>query len=90
MSDIDIIMESMLMPENHQQLFIVIHSLDSGQLKEDGVQDLLAELASIQQIKMIVSLDHFASSRLWNNQQLDKFGFYTLQIDTFMPYIKEI
>ena len=68
----------------------MIHCLDAGQLKEDGVQDHLAELAQIPQIKMVVSIDHFAACRLWNNQQLDKLGFYTMQVDTLMPYEKEM
>lgn len=91
-SDIDplYLIESMQVQESQHQIYLIIHCLDAGQLKEDGVQDHLAELASISQVKMVISLDHFASSRLWNNSQLDKFSFYSLHVDTMMPYDKEM
>jgi hypothetical protein len=50
--------------------------MDIGPLKSDESQDLLAELATIPQISLIVSVDHIAVTRLWNDSQLDKFNFY--------------
>ena len=29
-----------------------------------------------------------SSNRLWNQQQLDKLGFYFMRVDTYLPYEK--
>ena len=63
-------------PDNSYDVYLVIHSLDAGQLRSEENQDLLAELASTPFIHLIVSVDNMNSNRLWNGQQLDKFGFY--------------
>lgn len=68
--------ESDMADEVKLDLYIVIHSMDAGQLKSEDSQDLLAELASAPFIHLIVTVDHLAANRLWNNTQMDKFGFY--------------
>ena len=75
---------------SHSKIYIVINSMDIGPLKSDDSQDLLAELATIPQISLIISVDHIAVSRLWNDSQLDKFNFYMQQLDTFIGYDLEV
>ena len=70
-------------------VYIIIHCADAGMLKSDDSQDLLAELASAPYLHLIVTVDHMCANRMWNNSQLDKFGFYMLQTDTFRAYDKE-
>ena len=71
------------------QLHIVIHSMDAGQFKNEDCQSYIAELAEIPQIKLIVSVDHQASGRMWSETHLDKLNMYSVQIDTFLQYDKE-
>ena len=66
------------------QLHIVIHSMDAGQFKNEDCQSYIAELAEIPQIKLIVSVDHQASGRMWSETHLDKLNMYSVQIDTFL------
>ena len=42
--------------------------MDVGQLKSDEAQEILAELSSIKQINLLVSVDHIGVPRLWNDQ----------------------
>ena len=76
-------------PENEYDLTIVIHSMDIGVLKQDESQDLLSELAAIPQISLIITVDHIAITRLWNDSQLDRFNFYSVQMDTFQSFGSE-
>ncbi len=61
-----------------RKVYIVIHSMDMGQLVSEESQDLLAELATIPGFQLVVSVDHLAVGRLWNQSQLDKFKFYSV------------
>ena len=76
-------------PENEYDLTIVIHSMDIGVLKQDESQDLLSELAAIPQISLIITVDHIGITRLWNDSQLDRFNFYSVQMDTFQSFGSE-
>lgn len=62
---------------NEDYLYIVIHSMDAGSLKTEDVQTCLAELASIEQIQLIVTVDNIHSTRMWNDTHLDKFNWYS-------------
>lgn len=81
--------ESKPEPSDKLDVYLVIHSIDAGMLKSDDSQDLLAELASAPYVHLIVTMDHLCANRMWNNSQLDKFGFYMMQTDTFRAYDKE-
>ena len=52
--------------------------MEQGALKNEDCQDYLADLASIPQISFIISVDHIASTRLWNEKHLDQFNFYSM------------
>lgn len=51
-----------------EQVYIVIHSMDVGQLKSDEAQEILADLSCIKQINFLVTVDHIGVPRLWNDQ----------------------
>ena len=38
---------------------------------------------------MIVTVDHMGAGRMWNDVQLDKWNFYSVQLDTYLSYEKE-
>ena len=63
--------------------FMVIHSMDMGMLKGAEFQEMLAELASIEAVKLIVSVDNCKSGVLFTDHQLDMFNFVCIQADTF-------
>lgn len=56
----------------------MIHSFDMGLLKNDDWQLYLSELASTNNIKFILSVDHIKAGTMWTDQVLDKFNFYCL------------
>ena len=41
--------------------------MDIGALKSEDCQEQLAELATVPQISMVVSVDHIGAPRLWND-----------------------
>lgn len=67
-------------------IYVIIHSLDMGQLKNSEWLYCLSELATTQRIKFIISIDHVKSGILFKDQILDKFNFYSVQINTYQDY----
>ena len=57
--------------------------MDLAHLKNEEYQHYLSEIATIKDISFIISLDHIKTSGLWNDQMLDKYNFYCIQVDTF-------
>ena len=66
-----------------QKYFIVIHSMDIGTLKNDEWQKYLSELASVDAIQMIVSVDNIKAGIMWSEQMLDRFNFLGFEVNTF-------
>jgi hypothetical protein len=71
---------------NQINVYVVIHSLDACNMKESAFMDVLSELATIGQIKFIITVDNFAAGRIWSSEQLDKLALYCIKADTFTPY----
>mmetsp|Transcript_5738 Transcript_5738/g.5214 ORF Transcript_5738/g.5214 Transcript_5738/m.5214 type:complete len:129 (-) Transcript_5738:146-532(-) len=57
-----------------------------GSLKNEDWLVYLSELASTQIIKFIISVDNIKSGIFWNEQVLDKFNFFNVQLDTYLDY----
>ena len=63
---------------NQINVYVVIHSLDAYNMKESAFMDVLSELATIGQIKFIITVDNFAAGRIWSSEQLDKLDLYCI------------
>ena len=61
-----------------------------GMLKGAEFQEMLAELATIEAIKLIVSIDNCKSGVLFTDHQLDMFNFVCIRADTFHPIKDEL
>ncbi len=70
-------------------MYIVIHSMDVGQLKNTEWQNYLSEISELRRIALIVSLDHIKGATVWNEQMLDKFQFCSIEVNTFADYDME-
>ncbi len=73
-----------------QRYYIVIHSMEMGQLKNEEWQRYLSELASTKGISMIVTVDHTKAPVLWSDSLLDKFNFYSYELNTFESFDVEL
>eukprot|EP00347_Sterkiella_histriomuscorum_P014737 403359737 len=76
--------------DKFSKYYIVIHSMDAGPLKNPEWQKYLSELANVRGISMIVTVDHFKSGIMWSDMLLDRFNFYSFQLDTFEDYDTEL
>lgn len=72
------------------EFYLIVHSMDMGQLKGPEWQEMLAELAAIPAIKLIVTVDNCKSGVLFTDHQLDLFNFVCVQADTFQPIEDEL
>ena len=71
---------------NIKPLYVIIHSLDMGQLKSEESVRMIAALARLDKIKLVVSLDHVKSGILFSDLLLDQLNFITIQVDTFLEF----
>ena len=61
-----------------------------GMLKGQEWQEMLGELANIEAIKLIVTVDNCKSGILFTDHQLDMFNFVCIQADTFQLFHDEL
>ena len=63
--------------------------MDMGVLKSQEWQEMLGELASINLLRFIITVDNIKSGVLFTDQLLDQFNFVCLQVDTFTSFIAD-
>ena len=73
------VFNSMMKQDSHNttKLYVIIHSMDLQSLKNEEWQNYLSEIANLNGIRFIVSVDHIKSAAMWNDQMLDRFNFYS-------------
>ncbi len=64
--------------------------MDAGQLKNEEFQNQLSQIAAIDQVNIIVTVDHIKSGMLWSEQMLDRFNFIALEVNTYEDYDIEL
>lgn len=69
-----------------QKYYLIIHSMDMGDLRMAEYQKYISELSAIRGIQLIVSVDNIKAAVMWNDQMIDKYNFCAVNIDTFEEY----
>ncbi|CDW82556.1 origin recognition complex subunit 2 [Stylonychia lemnae] len=78
-------------PENQfTKIYVIIHSMDVGALKNHEWQQYISELANVRSISLIVSVDHINSGIMWSDSMLDRFNFYASEVNTFEDFDTEL
>ncbi|RMZ91031.1 hypothetical protein DV736_g1748, partial [Chaetothyriales sp. CBS 134916] len=73
-----------------QPIVVMVNSIDAAPLSKNGVQDILARLASHDHVHIIVTADTPFFPLLWNSSYLDLFNFAFHDCTTFTPYDAEL
>lgn len=68
------------------KIYIVIISLDAGNIKSLDVQKLISMLAKSSMIGIIATVDTLKPGAFWDDSVLDKYNFVFYQVDTFEEY----
>ncbi|CAI2366543.1 unnamed protein product [Moneuplotes crassus] len=71
---------------NIPKIYIVLISLDSGNLKSLELQRHLSSLAKCDKIGIIVTTDSLKPAVFWDDAVLDEYNFVFYQIDTYEEY----
>ena len=64
--------------------------MDAGALKNEEWQKYVSELASVRNISLIVTVDNLKAGLLWNESMLDKYNFYSFEMNTFEQFDCEL
>lgn len=71
------------------KLVLLIHNIDSESLRNDKIQTLLAQIASLPHVWLICSIDQINSPLLWDSAKTSLFNFAWHDITTYEPYLLE-
>jgi origin recognition complex subunit 2 len=72
-----------------KRLYIVLHNIDGSQLRSSEAQALLGELASMDRVHLIASIDHVNAPLLWSKREAARFNWVWQEAATFAPYALE-
>ncbi|KAL4706627.1 hypothetical protein ACJJTC_009039 [Scirpophaga incertulas] len=70
-------------------LFLIVHNIDGAMLRNAKCQTILSNIAQINNVHIIATIDHINAPLLWDNSKLCKFKFIWWDVTTFMPYAEE-
>lgn len=72
-----------------KRLYIILHNIDGTQLRTSEAQALLGELASMDRVHLIASIDHVNAPLLWSKREAARFNWVWQEAATFAPYALE-
>jgi origin recognition complex subunit 2 len=72
-----------------KRLYIILHNIDGTQLRTSEAQALLGELASMDRVYLIASIDHVNAPLLWSKREAARFNWVWQEAATFAPYALE-
>eukprot|EP01025_Chloroclados_australasicus_P033521 TRINITY_DN34215_c0_g1_i1.p2 TRINITY_DN34215_c0_g1~~TRINITY_DN34215_c0_g1_i1.p2 ORF type:complete len:329 (-),score=49.53 TRINITY_DN34215_c0_g1_i1:385-1350(-) len=76
-------------PED-RRMYLVVHNMEGGNLREFETQKVFAQLASMENIHLVASVDHINSDMMWDSELLEKFNWFRQHVPTYLPYAEEI
>ncbi|XP_045460465.1 origin recognition complex subunit 2 [Harmonia axyridis] len=70
-------------------LYLLVHNIDGDVLRNGKTQNVLARLASVENIHLIASTDHINGPLMWDHSKLSKFNYTWWDMTSFLPYMEE-
>lgn len=67
-------------------IFLVIHNIDGAALRGNKQQSLLAQLATLNRVHIIASIDHINAPLLWDNSKLGQLNFVWFDVTNYSKY----
>ncbi|XP_061859077.1 origin recognition complex subunit 2 isoform X2 [Colius striatus] len=78
-----------IMKRFKEELYVLIHNLDSQMLRGERSQQILAQLSSLPSIYLIASIDHINAPLMWDQAKLSLYNWLWYETTTFSPYVEE-
>lgn len=83
-------LEFMKHSNKSKKLFILLNNIDGESLRNDDLQFMLSQLASIEQISLVCSIDNVNTAVFWDASVLSNYNFIWHNISTFESYSTEV
>ena len=71
------------------EIFLILNNIDGANLRNDKSQQTLAELASIDHVHLIATIDHINAPLLWDEYKCKLFNWLWFDCTTFESYTDE-
>lgn len=75
--------------KHNKQLIVVLNNIDGESLRQDRYHYVLSELANIEQIHLICSMDNINMPLFWNSSIMASFNFIWHNVTQYKPYTTE-
>jgi origin recognition complex subunit 2 len=72
-----------------RHVYLVVHNIDGIALRSTEAQHVLSELAAIENLSLVASIDHVNAPILWDGTMYTRFRWAWTLATTFMPYTEE-
>ncbi|XP_030761209.1 origin recognition complex subunit 2 [Sitophilus oryzae] len=82
-----IVKEFKKIPQSH--LYLLVHNIDGETLRSPKIQLILSQLAAVENIHLIATIDHINAPLIWDHSKLSKFNFIWWDVTSFLPYTEE-
>lgn len=73
-----------------KKLLLLIHNIDGDAMRDDKVQNILAQLATIPEIWIASSVDHLNAPLIWDLYRMKSFNFLWHDLTTYDNYEAEL
>lgn len=74
----------------NRDLILVIHNIDGVSLRNDKYHYILSELAKLDKVTLICTMDNVNTPLLWDTSAMTSFNFMWHNISTYSSYKKEV
>ncbi|KAI8388542.1 origin recognition complex subunit 2-domain-containing protein [Radiomyces spectabilis] len=74
---------------SYDRLYLIVHNVDGGNLRNEKAQSALSMLACASNIHLIASVDHINAGLLWDNVKASRFNWIWHDVTTYENYLVE-
>ena len=74
---------------NQNKIYILLNNIDGANIRNEKAQQILAELASIEHVHLIATIDHINAPLLWDEYKCKLFNWLWFDCTTFDAYTDE-
>ncbi|TID31076.1 hypothetical protein CANINC_000320 [Pichia inconspicua] len=83
-------LEFMKARNKNKKLYILMNNIDGQSMRNTDLQSMLSEIARIEQISIICSIDNLVTPVLWDASVLSNYNFVWHNVSTFKSYTTEV
>lgn len=83
------LIQSLQSRKQAEPIYLLVHNLDGASFRNDKAQAVFSQLAQMNNMYLIATIDHINAPLLWDQAKLRRFNFVWWDVTSFAPYTAE-